>query len=138
MPGPVPTGGQLPPSQPARPGQPAQPQQRPVEAPAPAPPDRVEHGLPVVTTETIPGQRIIALVGDVLGVVVRPREPGGNAEIQARTLLGERQLAISRMASMARRAGGDAVIGLRFDTCPVSAHLVEVVAYGTAVRLAAR
>ncbi|MEA5154967.1 heavy metal-binding domain-containing protein [Raineyella sp.] len=125
-----------PPSQPARPGQPAQPNPTAVEAPAPAPPARAEHGLPVTTTDSMPGRTITAVIGDVIGVVSRSRELGGNREIQSRTLLTERQQAVTRMARMALGAHADAVVGMRFDTCQVSAEVIEVVAYGTAVRLA--
>ncbi|MPN22757.1 L-fuculokinase [bioreactor metagenome] len=75
-------------------------------------------------------------IGDVIGVVSRSRELGGNREIQSRTLLTERQQAVTRMARMALGAHADAVVGMRFDTCQVSAEVIEVVAYGTAVRLA--
>ena len=134
--GSVPGGLPAPPSQPARPGQPAQPAPTAVEAPAPAPPQRVDHGMPVTTTDAFPGRPIAAVVGDVMGVVPRSRSIGGNAGIQARTLLTERQEAITRMCRMAADAGSDAVVGMRFDTCQVNADLVEVIAYGTAVRFA--
>lgn len=125
-----------PPSQPARPGQPAQPNPTSVEAPAPTPPGRVDHGLPVTTTDSMPGRTITAVIGDVMGVVSRSRELGGNREIQSRTMLTERQQAVTRMVRMALGAHADAVVGMRFDTCQVSAEVIEVVAYGTAVRLA--
>jgi uncharacterized protein YbjQ (UPF0145 family) len=37
---------------------------------------------------------------------------------------------------MAREAGADAVVGLRFDCSEITQSLSEVVAYGTAVKLA--
>lgn len=124
------------PSQPARPGQPAQPHQPAVEAPAPTPPQRVDHGMPVTTTDSFPGRTITQVVGDVMGVVARSRELAGNHGIQARTLLGDRQEAVTRMCRMARDAGADAVVGMRFDTCQVNADVIEVIGYGTAVRFA--
>ncbi|WP_228489377.1 hypothetical protein [Raineyella fluvialis] len=90
-----------PPSQPARPGQTAQPNPTSVEAPAPTPPGRVDHGLPVTTTDSMPGRTITAVIGDVMGVVSRSRELGGNREIQSRTMLTERQQAVTRMVRMA-------------------------------------
>ena len=36
---------------------------------------------------------------------------------------------------MAREAGADAVVGLRFDCSEITQSLSEVVAYGTAVKL---
>lgn len=132
----TPTVPTVPPSQPARPGQPAQPSAPAVEAPAPAPPQRVDHGMPVTTTDAFPGRTIAAVIGDVMGVVPRSREIGGNPGIQARTLLTERQEAVTRMCRMAADAGADAVVGMRFDTFRVNADVVEVIAYGTAVRFA--
>lgn len=126
----------VPPSQPARPGQPAQPQQPAVEAPAPAPPQRVDHGMPVTTTDSFPGRTITQVIGDVIGVVARSRELGGSQGIQSRTLLTERQEAVTRMCRMARDAGADAVVGMRFDTCQINAEVIEVIGYGTAVRFA--
>lgn len=126
----------VPPSQPARPGQPAQPHQPAVEAPAPTPPQRVDHGMPVTTTDSFPGRTITQVVGDVMGVVARSRELAGNHGIQARTLLGDRQEAVTRMCRMAHDAGADAVVGMRFDTCQVNAEVIEVIGYGTAVRFA--
>lgn len=126
----------VPPSQPARPGQPAQPLQPVVEAPAPTPPQRVDHGIPVTTTDSFPGRTITQVIGDVMGVVARSRELAGNHGIQARTLLGDRQEAVTRMCRMARDAGADAVVGMRFDTCQVNADVIEVIGYGTAVRFA--
>ncbi|SDB80508.1 Uncharacterized conserved protein YbjQ, UPF0145 family [Raineyella antarctica] len=126
----------VPPSQPARPGQPAQPQQPAVEAPAPTPPQRADHGMPVTTTDSFPGRTIAQVIGDVMGVVARSRELGGNHGIQTRTLLVERQEAVTRMCRMARDAGADSVVGMRFDTCQVNDELIEVIAYGTAVRFA--
>lgn len=125
-----------PPSQPARPGQTAQPTPTSVEAPAPTPPGRIDHGLPVTTADAMPGRTITGVIGDVMGVVSRSRELGGNREIQARTLLTERQQAVTRMVRMALSSHADAVVGMRFDTCQVSSEVIEVVAYGTAVRLA--
>lgn len=124
------------PSQPARPGLPAQPQQPVVEAPAPAPPQRVDHGLPVTTTDSMPGRTITHVIGDVVGVVARSREVGGNRGIQSRSLLNDRQEAVTRMCAMALQAGADAVVGMRYETGQVNPDLIEVVAYGTAVGFA--
>lgn len=95
----------------------------------------MEHPIPVATTDTLPGRAIASVVGDVVGVVIRDRDPGGNREIQARTLLNVRQEAVARMCSMAQGAGAHAVVGLRFDSGEINDHFTEILAYGTAVRL---
>ena len=51
-------------------------------------------------------------------------------------LLDSRQDAIAKVVEMAREAGADAVVGLRFDCSEITQSLSEVVAYGTAVKLA--
>lgn len=126
------------PSQPARPGQEAQAQASGVRAPAPSPPSRLEHPIPVCTADLLPGHSITHIVGEVMGIVVRDRVPGGNREIQARTLLGERQLAVARMCEMALRHEAHAVIGVRFETVSLSDDVTEVCAYGTAVQLGSK
>ena len=45
------------------------------------------------------------------------------------------QLASALSVTHAQGIGGDAVVGLRFDSSDVGDGLVEVVAYGTAVTL---
>lgn len=78
--------------------------------------------LAMSTEHEIPGR----VVGEGLGVCfgVFMRSAAQDAE------LGRRR-ALERLAANARLLGGDGVIGVRFDSTDA-----EVVAYGTAVRLA--
>ena len=78
-------------------------------------------------------------MGEVVGVVARPRElPNGGrggrpTEAYGAYLTRSRQEAVTAMVEMARSAGADAVVGLRFDCSEITQSLSEVSAYGTAV-----
>ncbi len=132
--------GQQPPQQPY--GQPQQPQWTPQPIAAKKP-TLVNHSVPVVTMDSVPGREIAEVVGDVVGVVARTRElrpdlRGGNPIDGYVTMLTEsRQDAVNRLAEMAQAAGADAVVGLRFDCSEITQSLSEVAAYGTAVTLVA-
>ena len=71
--------------------------------------------------------------GDAL---VRVLRQSGVVEGYTAMLIDSRQDAIAKVVDMAREAGADAVVGLRFDCSEITQSLSEVVAYGTAVRLA--
>lgn len=103
----------------------------------------------VATTENIVGHRITETIGQVFGVVVRSRGLGGNVmaglrsiaggEIKEYTALVEdtRRHALDRMVQNAQLMGADAVVMMRFDSGEIATSMNEVVAYGTAVKLAA-
>jgi uncharacterized protein YbjQ (UPF0145 family) len=102
----------------------------------------------VVTTENVAGHRVTEALGQVFGVVVRSRGIGGNmmaglrsiagGEIKEYTALVEdtRRHAIDRLVQNAQLMGADAVVMMRFDSGEIGQTMNEVVAYGTAVRLA--
>ncbi len=46
-----------------------------------------------------------------------------------------REKAIDRLRTEARKAGGDAVVMMRFDSGSIGGDMQSVVAYGTAVKL---
>jgi uncharacterized protein YbjQ (UPF0145 family) len=92
----------------------------------------------------------VAALGLVLAVAMRRR--GRDANIMAGfhalgngDALGEfgdelaaaRREAVARMAARAEELGANPIVGVRFDTAEVGREMVEVVAYGTAVRLQA-
>ena len=110
------------------------------QPPAERKPTVVTHSLPVVTMDSVPGQQIAEVVGEVVGVVARTRElrpdlRGGNLIAGYVTMLTEsRQEAVTRLVEMAEAAGADAVVGLRYDCSEITQALSEVAAYGTAVR----
>jgi uncharacterized protein YbjQ (UPF0145 family) len=103
----------------------------------------------VATTENIAGHRISETIGQVFGVVVRSRGLGGNVMAGLRSIAGgeikeytslvedTRRHAIDRLVTNAQLMGADAVVMMRFDSGEIASSMNEVVAYGTAVKLAA-
>ncbi|MGB7981806.1 MAG: heavy metal-binding domain-containing protein [Candidatus Nanopelagicales bacterium] len=99
----------------------------------------------VVTTETIPGFRIVAVHGEVFGITVRARNAFANWGASVRTAFGgevkgitkllidSRAEAVDRLRFAALQVGGNAVVTMRFDTGGIATIMNEVVAYGTAV-----
>jgi uncharacterized protein YbjQ (UPF0145 family) len=98
----------------------------------------------VVTTDTLPGYQVRQVLGDVLGVLARPRNPYSEGvkalsgkpvatDASGAALMRWRQEAIARMAQQARERGANAVIGLRFDHRDITGAWGEICAYGTAV-----
>jgi uncharacterized protein YbjQ (UPF0145 family) len=103
----------------------------------------------VATTENIVGHRVTETIGQVFGVVVRSRGLGGNVMAGLRSLGGgeikeytsliedTRRHALDRLVTNAQLMGADAVVMMRFDSGEIGQTMNEVVAYGTAVKLAA-
>jgi uncharacterized protein YbjQ (UPF0145 family) len=98
----------------------------------------------VVTTETVPGYDVTDVLGEVMGVVARTRNPYAegvkvlSGEVNpgvATALTGWREEAVTNMARAAHRRGANAVIGMRFDHRDISGSWTELCAYGTAVRV---
>jgi uncharacterized protein YbjQ (UPF0145 family) len=95
----------------------------------------------------IHGYRIVENLGVVRGVVVRSRSVFGTIGAGLQTLLGgnislftqlaerTRQQAFDTMLVQADLAGGDAVIGVRYDANELMKGVTEVLCYGTAVRV---
>jgi uncharacterized protein YbjQ (UPF0145 family) len=99
----------------------------------------------VVTTEQVPGYEIIDVLGEVMGVTARTRNPYAegvkalSGQVNpggSRALAGWREEAIVDMIATAQRRGANAVIGMRFDHRDISSSWAEICAYGTAVRVA--
>ncbi|MBT2133891.1 heavy metal-binding domain-containing protein [Croceibacterium sp. LX-88] len=102
----------------------------------------------VVTTENVAGHRTVETIGQVFGVVVRSRGLSGNVVAGLRSLVGgeikeytalvedTRRHAIDRLVMNAQLMGADAVVMMRFDSGSIGQTMNEVVAYGTAVKLA--
>ena len=103
----------------------------------------------VATTPFVAGHRVAETKGQVYGLVVRSRGLGGNIAAGLRSLAGgeikeytqlledTRRQAIDRMVQNATLMGADAVISMRFDSSEMGQSMTEIVAYGTAVVLAA-
>jgi Uncharacterized conserved protein len=100
----------------------------------------------VVTTESIPGYRVHAVMGQVVGVTARTFNPylegikslGGKLNPQLLRLLAQiRQEAIANMIAAAERRGANAILAMRFDNRDVTPPWREICAYGTAVLVVA-
>ncbi len=101
----------------------------------------------ITTTETIPGKKVIEVIGVIEGSTVRSKNAikdigaglksivGG--ELVSYTKLQEesRQQALARMTEKATEVGADAVVNVRLTTSMVAAGAAEILAYGTAVKL---
>ena len=99
----------------------------------------------VVTTNDLPGWEIQRVCGEVFGLTVRSRNAfsqmgaglksmfGGELQGMTRNLSDSRNEVMGRMLEHARQKGGNAVIGMRFDTSEMGDVWTELCAYGTAV-----
>jgi uncharacterized protein YbjQ (UPF0145 family) len=99
----------------------------------------------VVTTNDIPGWEIQRVCGEVFGLTVRSRNvfsqfgaglkslKGGELKGMTENLTNSRNEVMGRMLEAARARGGNAVIGMRFDTSEMGDTWTEICAYGTAV-----
>jgi len=106
--------------------------------------------IPVSTTAEIPGRTVTGYAGAVFGLIARSTgfSKGFKGSIKAfrqgevqeftGTLEEARRTAIDRLVEHAQELGGDAVVGLRFDSTDMGEQqgMAEIVAYGTAVTLA--
>ena len=103
----------------------------------------------VTTAPFVAGHRVAESKGHVFGLVVRSRGLGGNIAAGLRSIVGgeiheytelledTRRQALDRMVQNATLMGADAVISMRFDSSEIGNTMSEIVAYGTAVTLAA-
>ena len=102
----------------------------------------------VVTTEQIEGKRITETLGLVRGSTIRARHMGRDIMAGLRNIVGgevkeytvmlaqAREEAIQRMIERAEEMGANAIVGTRFVTSMVMSGAAEMVAYGTAVKVA--
>lgn len=102
----------------------------------------------VSTTETIPGRKIVEVLGVVKGNTVRTRNVGVDIGAGLKNLVGgevksytsmmvqSREEAYNRMINQAVELGADAVVGVRFMTAMIMMGASEMLSYGTAVKLA--
>jgi len=98
-----------------------------------------------VTSDTIPGKKIVKTFGLVRGNTIRARHLGRDIVAGLRNLVGgeiieytklmaeSREQAIDRMKQEAERMGANAVVGLRFTTSVIMGGAAELLSYGTAV-----
>jgi uncharacterized protein YbjQ (UPF0145 family) len=111
-------------------------------------PGAASHALPISTTFELPGRQIQEVIGSCFGVVVRSMGlakgigagfkalRSGEVTQYTELLEDSRRHALDRLVDNARLLGADAIVGMRFDSSEIGQNLTEIVAYGTAVRLA--
>ncbi|MDE0645378.1 MAG: YbjQ family protein [Gammaproteobacteria bacterium] len=99
----------------------------------------------VVTSETIPGKRIVRTVGVVRGNTVRARHigqdimaglknvVGGEVREYGKLIAESREQSIDRMIEHATDLGANAIVCVRFTTSVMMAGSAELLAYGTGV-----
>jgi uncharacterized protein YbjQ (UPF0145 family) len=97
------------------------------------------------TAFELPNFRITQNLGVVRGIVVRSRNVFATIGASLQTLVGgnitlwtnmceeTRRDAFEIMIQHASEIGGNAIIGVRYDTTEISTGVTEVIAYGTAV-----
>jgi uncharacterized protein YbjQ (UPF0145 family) len=87
----------------------------------------------VVTTEHIPGQEVIRVLGRVLAVITRRRSPAMAGSKLRDLLTSWRSDAVSNMVEAAQGRGANAVLSVRFDHRDIGESWVEISVYGMAV-----
>jgi uncharacterized protein YbjQ (UPF0145 family) len=101
----------------------------------------------VSTMNDVPGYKIVAVHGEVFGLICRARNAISNMGAGLRTLFGgevggytqllsdSRNQAIERLRLAAMERGGNAVLAMRFDCNEIGNIMSEIAAYGTAVTI---
>ena len=101
-----------------------------------------------VNTESIPGYRITESLGLVRGSTIRAKHLGKDLMAGLRSIVGgeikeytemlieSRNESVRRMEAHAEKLGADAIVNVRFVTSQVMAGAAELLAYGTAVKIA--
>ena len=99
----------------------------------------------VVTTNDLPGYRVVKHLGVVRGLTVRSRSVignigaavqiffGGNITLYTKLAEEARQDAFDLLIEHAQAMGANAVLAMRYDANEIASAVTEVLAYGTAV-----
>ena len=99
----------------------------------------------VVSTEFVAGHNIVQTLGLVQGSSVRAKHVGRDIAAGLKSIFGgelrgytellneSRQQAIARMVEMAKKAGANAILSVRFSTNSVMQGASEIHCWGTAV-----
>ena len=102
----------------------------------------------IINTDQVPGKSISETLGIARGSTVRARHlgrdifaglknlVGGEISEYTRLLADAREEALNRMVLDGDRMGADAILNVRFTTSTVMQGCSEILAYGTAVKLA--
>ena len=103
--------------------------------------------FPIVTTETVPGYKIVRVCGIATGSTVRTRDFTKDMASAFKTIIGgelthytsllqeSRQEALERMRENASRMEANGIVCSRLVTSNIAPTASEVMAYGTAVVL---
>lgn len=99
----------------------------------------------LVTTDDIPGKRVIKVLGMVRGNTIRARHIGHDIMAALRNMVGgeivdytkmiaeSREQSVDRMVEEAEKLGANAVVCIRFSTSSMMQGAAELLCYGTAV-----
>ncbi len=99
----------------------------------------------VVTTPELPGYKVKKVLGIVTGLTARTRGVGGKiiagiqgmvggeVSVYTNEMMKARHEALERMIENAKEMGGNAVLGVDFETSEVFQGVVLIAAVGTAV-----
>ncbi|WP_332659574.1 YbjQ family protein [Brevundimonas sp.] len=99
----------------------------------------------IVTTNDIPGHRVVKTLGVVRGITVRSRNAisdmvggvqsilGGRVGVYVKLAETARQEAYDELVAHAREMGANAILAMRYDANEIMPGITEVLAYGTAV-----
>lgn len=100
----------------------------------------------VSTSDIVPTDKTIQILGLVRGNIVTSKNIGRDIMASAKTLVGgeiksysemtneARQIAEDRMIAEAEKLGADGIISMRFSSNTVMQGTIEMLAYGTAVK----
>jgi uncharacterized protein YbjQ (UPF0145 family) len=99
----------------------------------------------VVTSDEVPGRKVVKSLGLVRGQSVRARHLGRDIQAGIRTIVGgkvgvyaellekSREEAIDQMTTEAEKVGANAVVAVRMSTADIMGSAAEVLVYGTTV-----
>ncbi len=100
----------------------------------------------ITTTNQVPGTKEAKYVGVVWASVVRSKHLGHDFYALLKSIRGgdiksyenltnqAREDVLKKLEENAKKAGADAIVGMRMGTTPVLPSTIEVYAYGTAVK----
>jgi uncharacterized protein YbjQ (UPF0145 family) len=100
-----------------------------------------------VSSDTIPGKRIVRTLGLVKGNTIRARHVGRDILAALRNFVGgeitdytkmiaeSREQAMDRMVADAEKLGANAIVTIRFSTSSMMQGAAELLCYGTAVKI---
>ena len=101
----------------------------------------------ITSTETVPGKKIVEILGIARGSTVRARNIGRDIFAGLKNIIGgeiheytrlqaeAREQSLQRMQDDAQKLGADAVVNVRMHTSMIMQGASEILVYGTAVKL---